>query len=87
MLRFYDIDGGSITIDGVDIRKLNINWLRSKIGLVSQEPVLFDTTILENVSYGDINRSDVRNNTCIHLRLIFVILHLIVMKKTKKLTF
>ena len=61
LLRFYDIDGGSITIDGVDIRKLNINWLRSKIGLVSQEPVLFDTTILENVSYGDIKRSDVRN--------------------------
>ncbi len=46
-------------IDGIDIRSLNINWLRSKIGLVSQEPTLFNTTIFENVCYGDVTRNDV----------------------------
>ena len=37
---------------GVDIRELNIQWLRSRFGLVSQEPVLFNLTIAENISYG-----------------------------------
>ena len=59
-MRFYDIESGSITIDGNDIRNLNINWLRSKIGLVSQEPTLFNTTILENICYGDLSRNDVK---------------------------
>ena len=39
-------------IDGVDIRRLNIQWLRSRVGLVGQEPVLFDLTIAENITYG-----------------------------------
>ena len=39
-------------MDDVDIRKLNLQWLRSHIGLVSQEPVLFDLTIAENIAYG-----------------------------------
>lgn len=39
-------------MDGVDVRDLNIKWLRQNIGLVSQEPVLFDTTIAENIRYG-----------------------------------
>ena len=38
LLRFYDADSGTVYLDGVDIKKLNIQWLRSKIGLVSQEP-------------------------------------------------
>jgi ATP-binding cassette subfamily B (MDR/TAP) protein 1 len=59
LLRFYDVESGSITLDGVDIRNLNINWLRSKIGLVSQEPTLFNTTIKENICYGDVTRNDV----------------------------
>ena len=50
--RFYDPLEGSILIDGTDIRKLNIQWLRSHIGVVSQEPVLFGTTIKENIRYG-----------------------------------
>jgi ATP-binding cassette subfamily B (MDR/TAP) protein 1 len=54
-MRFYDIDSGSIELDGIDIRNLNIQWLRSKIGIVSQEPVLFDLTIRENISYGRID--------------------------------
>ena len=39
-------------IDGHDIRSLNLKWLRSHIGVVSQEPVLFGTTIAENIGYG-----------------------------------
>ena len=58
-MRFYDIDSGSIELDGIDIRNLNIQWLRSKIGIVSQEPVLFDLTIRENISYGRIDDPNV----------------------------
>lgn len=53
--RFYDPLEGSIELDGVDLRKLNLRWLRSRIGLVSQEPILFATTAMENVAYGLIN--------------------------------
>jgi hypothetical protein len=59
LLRFYDVDSGAIYLDGVDIRSLNIGWLRSKIGLVSQEPVLFNTSIYENICYGDVDRGNV----------------------------
>ena len=59
LLRFYDVESGSVLLDGNDIRNLNINWLRSKIGLVSQEPTLFNTTVFENICYGDITRNDV----------------------------
>jgi ATP-binding cassette subfamily B (MDR/TAP) protein 1 len=65
LLRFYDVDSGAIYLDGIDIRKLNLNWLRSNIGLVSQEPVLFNTTIFENISYGDVNRTDVSSINCL----------------------
>ncbi|CAF4024797.1 unnamed protein product [Adineta steineri] len=50
--RFYDVTHGQLTLDGVNIRKLNIQWLRSRLGVVSQEPVLFDLTIAENITYG-----------------------------------
>ncbi|KIK29334.1 hypothetical protein PISMIDRAFT_525831 [Pisolithus microcarpus 441] len=50
--RFYDPQGGTVRLDGVDLRDLNIKWFRSQIGLVSQEPVLFATTIRANVAYG-----------------------------------
>jgi len=50
--RFYDPNAGSITLDGVDLRELNINWLRSQIGLVGQEPVLFEGTVEENILYS-----------------------------------
>ncbi|KAF9242534.1 P-loop containing nucleoside triphosphate hydrolase protein [Melanogaster broomeanus] len=50
--RFYDPLSGSVKLDGVDIRDLNIKWLRSQIGLVSQEPTLFATTIKGNVAHG-----------------------------------
>ncbi|XP_027446304.1 bile salt export pump isoform X3 [Zalophus californianus] len=50
--RFYDPSEGMVTLDGHDLRSLNIQWLRAQIGLVEQEPVLFSTTIAENIRYG-----------------------------------
>lgn len=52
ILRFYDVDNGEILINGVDIRDIDLTWLRSKIGIVSQEPVLTSGTIRENILYG-----------------------------------
>lgn len=56
--RFYDPKEGMVTLDGHDIRGLNIQWLRSLIGIVEQEPVLFATTIAENIRYGKPGVSD-----------------------------
>ena len=53
--RFYDPLEGRIRLDGTDLRDLNVRWLRSQIGLVSQEPTLFATTIRGNVEHGLIN--------------------------------
>ncbi|KAI8799281.1 P-loop containing nucleoside triphosphate hydrolase protein [Cladochytrium replicatum] len=50
--RFYKPLSGSITLDGVDIAEYNVKWLRSQIGVVSQEPVLFNTTIKQNILMG-----------------------------------
>mmetsp|Transcript_454 Transcript_454/g.660 ORF Transcript_454/g.660 Transcript_454/m.660 type:complete len:1344 (-) Transcript_454:155-4186(-) len=50
--RFYDPTAGSITLDGTDIRDINVQWLRDHIGLVAQEPILFARTIKENIAYG-----------------------------------
>ena len=52
LLRFYDVDKGEILINGIDIKDLNLSWLRNNIGIVSQEPVLTSGTIRENVLYG-----------------------------------
>eukprot|EP00956_Cyclotella_meneghiniana_P001946 scaffold2132_cov66-Cyclotella_meneghiniana.AAC.7 len=61
LLRFYDPSKGSITLDGFDIKQLEVEWLRSQIAIVRQEPILFHGTILENVAYGksDASRSEV----------------------------
>uniref|UniRef100_A0A8C9U9L4 Multidrug resistance protein 1-like n=1 Tax=Scleropages formosus TaxID=113540 RepID=A0A8C9U9L4_SCLFO len=56
--RFYDPDAGEITLDGHDIRTLNVKWLREHIGIVSQEPILFGTTIAENIRYGREDATD-----------------------------
>ncbi|KAI0287206.1 P-loop containing nucleoside triphosphate hydrolase protein [Russula brevipes] len=55
--RFYDPLAGSVRLDGVDIRELNLKWLRTQIGLVSQEPVLFSTSIRQNVEHGLVGTS------------------------------
>jgi len=58
LLHFYDIHQGRIEIDGSDVKAMNISHLRSHIGLVSQEPTLFETTIEENVRYGKPNATE-----------------------------
>jgi ATP-binding cassette, subfamily B (MDR/TAP), member 1 len=55
--RFYDPDSGTITLGNIDIKDINLYWLRSQIGLVSQEPILFDMSIKENIAYGDNSRT------------------------------
>ena len=52
LMRFYEPKSGRITLDGVDIRDLDIDWLRSQFGLVGQEPILFHASVFENVAYG-----------------------------------
>lgn len=50
--RFYDPQAGEVLIDGINIKNIRLNWIREKIGLVSQEPVLFMTSIKDNIIYG-----------------------------------
>ena len=50
--RFYDPTAGCVLFDGTDIRDLNISWYRHQIGLVSQEPILFNISIADNIRYG-----------------------------------
>jgi len=55
--RFYDPQAGAVTLDGVDIRTLNVRWLRQQLGLVGQEPVLFMGSVAENISYGAVGKA------------------------------
>ncbi|KAJ6632996.1 ATP-dependent translocase ABCB1, partial [Pseudolycoriella hygida] len=50
--RFYDPDKGAVLLDNRKLNELNVNWVRQNIGVVGQEPVLFGTSILENIRYG-----------------------------------
>ncbi|KAF2238713.1 ABC transporter-like protein [Viridothelium virens] len=54
--RFYDPVGGNVFLDGHNVEDLNLRWLRRQMALVSQEPVLFATTIFENIRYGLVGR-------------------------------
>lgn len=56
--RFYEIDGGSITVDGHDVRELSRYALRRNIGIVQQDVFLFNGTIKENIAYGDFDATD-----------------------------
>ncbi|NRR02923.1 ABC transporter ATP-binding protein [Brevibacillus sp. RS1.1] len=56
--RFYEVDGGSISIDGMDIREITLASLRSQIGIVQQDVFLFSGTIRENIVYGKLNASE-----------------------------
>lgn len=59
--RFYDAANGRILIDGQELKSLNLAWLRENIGVVSQEPVLFDGTIEENITLGrlDVTKDEI----------------------------
>uniref|UniRef100_A0A8C3PUG0 ATP binding cassette subfamily B member 1 n=1 Tax=Calidris pygmaea TaxID=425635 RepID=A0A8C3PUG0_9CHAR len=63
--RFYDPREGTVTIDGQDIKTLNVRYLREIIGVVNQEPVLFATTIAENIRYGreDVTMEEIEKAT------------------------
>ncbi|XP_029414182.1 multidrug resistance protein 1A isoform X3 [Nannospalax galili] len=54
--RFYNPLSGTVFLDGKEIKKLNVQWLRAQLGIVSQEPILFDCSIGENIAYGDNSR-------------------------------
>ncbi|XP_017391994.1 phosphatidylcholine translocator ABCB4 isoform X2 [Cebus imitator] len=54
--RFYDPLAGTVLLDGQEAKKLNVQWLRAQLGIVSQEPILFDCSIAENIAYGDNSR-------------------------------
>lgn len=56
--RFYDPISGDVLFDGKNLKDLDLTWLRSNIGVVGQEPVLFATTIAENIRYGNQNATD-----------------------------
>jgi len=54
LMRFYDVKGGAVLIDGQDIRDLPVAYLRRQIGIVQQEPFLFNGTVRDNILYGDL---------------------------------
>jgi ATP-binding cassette subfamily B (MDR/TAP) protein 1 len=56
--RFYDPQLGEVLIDGVNLKELQLRWIRSKIGLVSQEPILFAASIIDNIAYGRDNATN-----------------------------
>lgn len=58
MERFYDPDMGSVTVDGNDLKSLNLKWMRENIGYVGQEPVLFNESIKANLLYGKPTATD-----------------------------
>ena len=60
LMRFYDVRAGAITIDGYDLRDLPLTFLRSQIGLVQQEPFLFNGTVRDNILYGDLGAEQER---------------------------
>jgi subfamily B ATP-binding cassette protein MsbA len=51
--RFFDVTGGAITIDGIDIRNFRVSDLRRQIAMVTQEPILFNETVRQNIAYGN----------------------------------
>ncbi|XP_047049018.1 ABC transporter B family member 19-like [Lolium rigidum] len=58
LLRFYDPHMGTVLIDNKNIRNYNLRWLRKQIGLVQQEPILFNSSIRDNISYGSEESSE-----------------------------
>ena len=58
LYRFYDVQGGTITIDGQDVSKLKLDDLRSNIAIVPQDCVLFNDTVLYNIAYGGVKDLD-----------------------------
>lgn len=62
LTRFYDVKSGSVQIDGIDVRDIKLKSLRSKVGVLMQDPFLFKGTVIENIRYG---RPDATDEECI----------------------
>ena len=62
LTRFYDVKSGSVQIDGIDVRDIKLKSLRSKVGVLMQDPFLFKGTVIENIRYG---RPDATDEDCI----------------------
>jgi ATP-binding cassette subfamily B protein/subfamily B ATP-binding cassette protein MsbA len=60
LMRFYDVKGGAVFIDGKDLRDLPLAYLRQQVGFVQQEPFLFNGTVRENILYGDLGADHAR---------------------------
>jgi ATP-binding cassette, subfamily B, multidrug efflux pump len=58
LARFYDVTGGAVKIDGMDVREVSQKSLRSQMGIVTQEPFLFSGTIMENIRYGRLDATE-----------------------------
>ena len=58
LINHLDPDEGNVLVDGTDIKQLNVGWLRDHIGIVGQEPVLFDCSIKENIKYAKPDATD-----------------------------
>ena len=56
--RFYDADKGTVKVDGVDIRELDLGWYRKHMALVSQEPIIYSGSIRDNVLFGKLDASE-----------------------------
>src|SRR5207302_8623208 len=61
--RFYDVSAGRVTVDGVDVREVRLISLRRAIGVISQDPFLFSTTVRENIAFG---RADITDEEVVH---------------------
>ena len=74
LLRFYDVNEGWILLDGVDIREYDLRYLRKAMGLVMQEPILFNYSISENIMYGnkEAKNSDIKEAATIANALEFI---------------
>jgi ABC-type multidrug transport system fused ATPase/permease subunit len=64
--RFYEFQGGQLTIDGVDIRALDLAAYRARLGIVTQSPFLFDGTVMDNIRYGKSDASDAEVEKAAH---------------------
>ncbi|MEI3213238.1 MAG: ATP-binding cassette domain-containing protein [Lachnospiraceae bacterium] len=58
MSRFYNVDSGTITIDGTDISKVTLSSLRKQMGIMMQDSFIFSGTIMDNIRYGNLNATD-----------------------------
>ncbi|MGD8255367.1 MAG: lipid A export permease/ATP-binding protein MsbA [Syntrophobacterales bacterium] len=56
--RFYEVSEGTVLIDGIDVRNVTMDSLRNQIGIVTQQTILFNDTVRNNIAYGDISKSD-----------------------------